>query len=142
MTSCEPSRGACREWQVVPWAIVDRCSFLHHANENLWRGTPTWRLVLPISPPARYWRGGTKFLGLRMGPAHRNRFHRSAEHLSIGWKELVASLLLVVWPGAPSSFLLLVVRHLLLEARHLFLVASLLLVVWPGAPSFPRCFPT
>ena len=34
---------------------------------------------------------------------------------------LVASLLLVVRPGAPSSFL--------------FLVASLLLVVWPGAPS-------
>ena len=48
---------------------------------------------------------------------------------------LVASLLLVVWPGAPSSFLLLLVRHLLLEAMHLFLVASLLLVVWPGAPS-------
>ena len=36
---------------------------------------------------------------------------------------------------APSSFLLLLVRHLLLEAMHLFLVASLLLVVWPGAPS-------
>ena len=51
-------------------------------------------------------------------------------------------LLLVVRAGAPSSvlapsrdalcsysFLLLVVRHLLLEAMHLFLVASLLLVV-------------
>ena len=37
---------------------------------------------------------------------------------------LVASLLLVVRPGAPSSFLLLLVRHLLLEAMHLFLVAS------------------
>ena len=32
--------------------------------------------------------------------------------------------LLVVRPGAPSSFLLLLVRHLLLEAMHLFLVAS------------------
>ena len=29
----------------------------------------------------------------------------------------------VVRPGAPSSFLLLLVRHLLLEAMHLFLVA-------------------
>ena len=37
-------------------------------------------------------------------------------------------LFLVVRPGAPSSFLLLLVlllvRHLLLEAMHLFLVAS------------------
>ena len=33
-------------------------------------------------------------------------------------------LFLVVRPGAPSSFLLLVVRHLLLEAMHLLLVAS------------------
>ena len=48
---------------------------------------------------------------------------------------LVASLLLVVRPGAPSSFLLLLVRHLLLEAMHLLLVASLFLVVRPGAPS-------
>ena len=31
--------------------------------------------------------------------------------------------------------MLLLVRHLLLEARHLFLVASLLLVAMPGAPS-------
>ena len=38
-------------------------------------------------------------------------------------------------PGAPSSFLLLLVRHLLLVAMHLFLVASLLLVAMPGAPS-------
>ena len=37
---------------------------------------------------------------------------------------LVASLLLVAMPGAPSSFWLLLVRHLLLEAMHLFLVAS------------------
>ena len=41
---------------------------------------------------------------------------------------LVASLLLVAMPGAPSSFLLLLVRHLLLLAWHLLLVASLLLV--------------
>ena len=33
-------------------------------------------------------------------------------------------LFLVAMPGAPSSFLLLLVRHLLLEAMHLFLVAS------------------
>ena len=33
-------------------------------------------------------------------------------------------LFLVAMPFAPSSFLLLVVRHLLLEAMHLFLVAS------------------
>ena len=46
---------------------------------------------------------------------------------------LEASLLLVVRPGAPSSFLLLLIRHLLVEAMHLFLVASLLLVVRPGA---------
>ena len=32
-----------------------------------------------------------------------------------------------------NSFLFLLVRHLLLEAMHLFLVASLLLVVRPGA---------
>ena len=38
-------------------------------------------------------------------------------------------------PGASSSFLLLLVRHLLLEAMHLFLVASLLLVAMPFAPS-------
>ena len=38
---------------------------------------------------------------------------------------LVATLLLVARPFAPSSFLLLLVRHLLLEAMHLFLVASL-----------------
>ena len=31
---------------------------------------------------------------------------------------------LALSPGAPSSFLLLLVRHLLLEAMHLFLVAS------------------
>ena len=30
----------------------------------------------------------------------------------------------VAMPGAPSSFLLLLVRHLLLEAMHLLLVAS------------------
>ena len=35
-----------------------------------------------------------------------------------------SSFLLLVRPGAPSSFLLLLVRHLLLEAVHLFLVAS------------------
>ena len=35
-------------------------------------------------------------------------------------------------PGAPSSFLLLLVRHLLLEAMHLFLVASCY-----SAPSCP-----
>ena len=38
---------------------------------------------------------------------------------------LIASLLLVAMPGAHSSFLLLLVRHLLLEAMHLFLIASL-----------------
>ena len=36
----------------------------------------------------------------------------------------VRSFLLLVRPGAPSSFLLLLVRHLLLLAWHLFLVAS------------------
>ena len=36
----------------------------------------------------------------------------------------VASLLLVAMPGAPSSFLLLLVRHLLLEAMHLFLASE------------------
>ena len=52
------------------------------------------------------------------------------------------SLLLAVRPGAPSSFLLLLVRHLLLLAMHLLLVAMpfvtnsfLLLMVRPGAPS-------
>ena len=35
----------------------------------------------------------------------------------------------------PSSFLLLLVRHLLLEAMHLFLIANLApFVVRPGAP--------
>ena len=34
-----------------------------------------------------------------------------------------------------SSKALLLVRHLLLEAMHLFLVASLFLVAMPGAPS-------
>ena len=48
---------------------------------------------------------------------------------------LVAFLFLVVRPGAPSSFLLLLVRHLLLEAMHLLLVASLFLVAMPFAPS-------
>ena len=48
---------------------------------------------------------------------------------------LVASLLLVARPGAPSSFLLLLVRHLFLVAMHLLLVASLLPVARPGAPS-------
>ena len=40
-------------------------------------------------------------------------------------KTLVSTsfLFLLVRPGAPSSFLLLVVGHLLLEAMHLFLVA-------------------
>ena len=42
---------------------------------------------------------------------------------------LVASLLLVVRPGAPSSFLLLVVRHLLLVVRHLLLVAMQLFLI-------------
>ena len=37
---------------------------------------------------------------------------------------LVASLLLVAMPFVTSSFLLLLVRHLLLEAMHLLLVAS------------------
>ena len=45
------------------------------------------------------------------------RLHPSlAEHRSF--------LLLVVMPGVPSSFLLLLVRHLLLEVMHLLLVAS------------------
>ena len=54
---------------------------------------------------------------------------------------LVASLLPVVRPGAPSSILapssnaLVTSSFLLLLVRHLFLVASLLLVVRPGAPS-------
>ena len=43
--------------------------------------------------------------------------------------------LLVAMPGATGSFLLLLVRHLLLEAMHLFLVAFLLPVAMPGAPS-------
>ena len=38
-------------------------------------------------------------------------------------------LFLVAMPGAPSSFLLLLVRHLLLLAWHLLLLASLLLLV-------------
>ena len=42
-------------------------------------------------------------------------------------------------PGAPSSFLLLLVRHLLLVAMHLFLVAFLLLVR-PGAPFVASCY--
>ena len=37
---------------------------------------------------------------------------------------VVASLFLVAMPFAPSSFLLLLVRHLLLEAMPLFLVAT------------------
>ena len=79
-------------------------------------------------------------------------------------KALVSTsfLFLLVRPGAPSSFLLLVVRHLLLEAMHLFLVAYcfylnmvsnsvpvttskalvstsfLFLLVGPGAPSRAR----
>jgi len=36
---------------------------------------------------------------------------------------LVRHLLLVAMPGAPSSFLSLLVRHLLLEAMHLLLIA-------------------
>ena len=51
---------------------------------------------------------------------------------------LVASLLLVAMPFAPSSFLLLLVRHLLLVAMHLLLVASLLLVAMPFASSSDR----
>ena len=46
------------------------------------------------------------------------------------------SSLLLVRPGATSSFLLLVVRHLLLLAWHLFLVASLLLHEREPLPSF------
>ena len=42
-------------------------------------------------------------------------------------------LLLVVRPGAPSSFLLLLVRHLFLVAMHLFLVAM---------PLLPTCIAT
>ena len=38
-------------------------------------------------------------------------------------------------PFAPSSFLLLVVRHLLLVAMPFAPSSFLLLVVWPGAPS-------
>ena len=43
-----------------------------------------------------------------------------------GPNEFVQSedLLLVAMPGAPSSFLLLLVRHLLLEAMHLFLLGK------------------
>ena len=46
-----------------------------------------------------------------------------------------SSVLAPAMPFAPSSFLLLLVRHLLLEAMHLLLVASLLLVAVPFAPS-------
>ena len=42
----------------------------------------------------------------------------------------VASLLLVAMPGAPSSFLLLLVRHLFLVAMHL-------LFKWFGVPRNP-----
>ena len=47
---------------------------------------------------------------------------------------IVASLLLVVRPGAPSSFLLLV------EMPGAPIVVSLLLVVRPGGPSGPSGF--
>ena len=40
------------------------------------------------------------------------------------WDEATSFLLLVIMPFVPSSFLLLLVRHLLLEAMHLFLLAS------------------
>ena len=69
-------------------------------------------------------------------------------------KNWISYLFLVVRPGGPSSvlapsskarspvrsFLLLLVRHLLLEAMHLLLVASLLLVVRPGAPFVASCY--
>ena len=61
---------------------------------------------------------------------------------------LLAFLLLVAMPGAPSSFLLPLVRHLLLVAMPLFLVARtllvafLLLVVRPGAPSSDALVPS
>ena len=49
---------------------------------------------------------------------------------------LVAFLLLVVMPGAPSSVLVTTSKALVTsKAMHLFLVAFLLLVVRPGAPS-------
>ena len=41
---------------------------------------------------------------------------------SVWQPEKEQTLLLVVRPGAPSSFLLLLVRHLLLEAMHLLLL--------------------
>ena len=61
------------------------------------------------------------------------RFHRSDPSVTTTSKALVTRsdalvtssfLFLVVGPGVPSSFLLLLVRHLLLEAMHLLLVAS------------------
>ena len=44
-------------------------------------------------------------------------------------------MLLVVRPGAPSSFLLLLVRHLLLEAMHLFLVVFLFVAMPRHGPN-------
>ena len=53
---------------------------------------------------------------------------------------LVASLLLVVMPFVTSSFLLLLVTHLLLEAMHLLLVANIATNVFLGNSVSPvRC---
>ena len=50
-----------------------------------------------------------------------SRDHLQSKGVKRGVRRVV---LLVVRPGAPSSFMLLLVRHLLLEAMHLLLVAS------------------
>ena len=55
------------------------------------------------------------------------------------------SLLLAVRPGAPSSFLLLLVRHLLLLAMHLLLVAmpfaTSINALVPRSVLSAKCFP-
>ena len=48
---------------------------------------------------------------------------------------LIASLLLVGIPGAPSSVLVTTSKALAPRSEHLLLIASLLLVGIPGAPS-------
>ena len=96
-----------------PPNLFDTLTLLHGKNTTGFHRSPFLRWGCP-----RWSRSAT-------ATWHLGQHHSRAA----GTRGVASHLLLLVRPGAPSSFLLLVVRHLLLLAWHLFLVASLLLLV-------------
>ena len=113
------------------WVGSRRCSNNHHR----------WPILLPKNHMentkcdflAWWFRWSSKFIDMRLGGLGLTA--QGVLH-QVAWSGTRKTQMINMWvTGAPSSFLLLLVRHLILLAWHLLLVASLLLVVRHGAPN-------